>query len=76
MTTSNKPPLKLRPPRRCWIEFSSDCVEILATHGSQKEAEDNCFFGTVIAGPYILQPKPKTKPKPKRKAKKTAGRRS
>lgn len=45
MTTSNKPPLKLRPPRRCWIEF---------------------ITGTVIAGPYVLEPKPKPRPKPKK----------
>ena len=42
------------PPSRVWIEWSEDCLEILATHGSKREANENGCEGSVISGPYVL----------------------
>ncbi|HET9797289.1 MAG TPA: hypothetical protein VFP90_04850 [Gemmatimonadaceae bacterium] len=47
--------LKSKPPKRVWIEFSSDGQEVLATHGSEDEARAGRLRGAVIAGPYVLE---------------------
>ena len=41
-------------PRKVWIEWSSDYAEILATHGSMREAKEGAFPDSRISGPYVL----------------------
>lgn len=46
---------KPRVPALLWLEYSADGLELLASHASQKEAEENRHQHSRIEGPYRLE---------------------
>lgn len=43
------------PPPLLWLEYSADGIELLASHTSQEEADENRLAGSRIEGPYRLE---------------------